>query len=247
MSQLKAVIFGAIGTIAETSDIQRQAFNEAFKAANLPWTWTTDTYRDLLKVNGGQNRLRAYRNADLSRASVTDAMIEQLHTAKTNYYVKLLHQGHLHPRLGVVELINACQAANLQVAFCTSTSAANVKALEVALANELPFKQFSTIVTIEQIAQPKPAPDAYRYCLQQLGLDADQVIAIEDTPASLVAAQAVGIKTIATPGALTVDQDFSAADWVMSDLQGVTVARLSAWLAQPARQSAAVSQSAIVA
>jgi beta-phosphoglucomutase-like phosphatase (HAD superfamily) len=48
MSQLKAVIFGAIGTIAETSDLQRQAFNAAFKAAGLDWNWNAEVYRDLL-------------------------------------------------------------------------------------------------------------------------------------------------------------------------------------------------------
>jgi beta-phosphoglucomutase-like phosphatase (HAD superfamily) len=62
MSQLKAVIFGAIGTIAETSDIQRQAFNLAFAEAGLDWNWDAQTYHDLLKINGGQNRIRAYRD-----------------------------------------------------------------------------------------------------------------------------------------------------------------------------------------
>jgi beta-phosphoglucomutase-like phosphatase (HAD superfamily) len=48
MNQLKAVIFGAIGTIAETSDLQRQAFNAAFAAAEIPWHWDQETYRKLL-------------------------------------------------------------------------------------------------------------------------------------------------------------------------------------------------------
>jgi beta-phosphoglucomutase-like phosphatase (HAD superfamily) len=96
-----------------------------------------------------------------------------------------------------------------------------VNAIGAALNNSLPFDQFATIVTIEPIAQPKPAPDAYHYCLEQLGLTADQVIAIEDTPVSLAAAKAAGIQTIATPGATTAGQDFSAADLVLPSLAGV--------------------------
>ena len=75
MSQLKAVIFGAIGTIAETSDLQRQAFNAAFKATGLDWNWNPEVYRDLLKINGGQNRIASYRDADSTLAGVTDATI----------------------------------------------------------------------------------------------------------------------------------------------------------------------------
>ena len=35
MVQVKAVIFGAIGVIAETSDLQQQAFNLAFAEAGM--------------------------------------------------------------------------------------------------------------------------------------------------------------------------------------------------------------------
>ena len=35
----KAVLFGSIGTLAETSDLQRDAFNEAFKISGLDWFW----------------------------------------------------------------------------------------------------------------------------------------------------------------------------------------------------------------
>ena len=230
MSQLKAVIFGAIGTIAETSDLQRQAFNSAFAEAGLDWNWNVQTYQDLLKINGGQNRLKAYRDADSARSAISDRAIAALHTAKTEHYVTLLENTPLRPRTGVVELVKACRNERIKVAFCTSTAIANVEGIGAALSGLLPFDQFATIVTSDKIERPKPAPDAYLYCLQQLGLTADQAIAIEDTPASITAAKTAGIATLATPGAITSDQDFAAADWIVSDLNGMTVDRLSALL-----------------
>jgi HAD superfamily hydrolase (TIGR01509 family) len=230
MSQLKAVIFGAIGTIAETSDLQRQAFNTAFAAAGLDWNWNTETYHDLLKINGGQNRLKAYRDADSDRSGISDQAIAALHTAKTEHYVTILENTPLRPRTGVVELIAACKQEQIKVAFCTSTSISNVEGIGAALSGLLPFDQFATIVTSDKIDRPKPAPDAYLYCLQQLGLTADQAIAIEDTPVSVTAAKTAGITTIATPGATTSDQDFAAADAIIPDLSEMTVDRLSALL-----------------
>ena len=232
MSQLKAVIFGAIGTIAETSDLQRQAFNAAFAEAGLDWNWDIATYHDLLDTNGGQNRIRAYCDADPTRASVTDDQIANLHQSKTEHFVDLLANTPISPRPGVVELIDTCHKADIKVAFCTSTSTENVEGIRAALAELLPFDRFATIVTLDRIGQPKPAPDAYIYCLQQLGITADEAIAIEDTPVSLAAAKTAGLTTIATPGAAFGDRDFYDADLIMPDLTNFTIENLTSLLAE---------------
>jgi beta-phosphoglucomutase-like phosphatase (HAD superfamily) len=112
-------------------------------------------------------------------------------------------------------------------ALCTSTSSDNVNAIGMALSGSLPFTRFAQIVTIEQIAKAKPAHDAYLYCLNQLGLKADEVVAIEDTPVSIASAQAAGIFTVSTPGATTAEQDFSSANLVVTDLNTITIESLS--------------------
>ncbi len=242
MGQLRAVIFGAIGTIAETSDLQRQAFNAAFACAGLTWHWDAATYCELLETNGGQNRLQIYRNADASRSAVTDATIALLHQDKTDQYVAMLKKTQLQPRPGVLELIAACKREQIRIAFCTSTTIDNVAAIRDALAHVLPFDQFSVIVTIDKIDKPKPAPDAYIYCLQQLGLSATDVVAIEDTPVSIAAAKALGIVTVATPGATTSNQNFYAADLKVPDLLEMTIDRLSKLLETSVRFSANAHQ-----
>lgn len=226
MVQVKAVIFGAIGVIAETSDLQRQAFNLAFQEQGLDWEWDTDTYRRLLSINGGQTRLRAYRDEVGQRSDVSDEMIATLHERKTYHYAALTAGGSLTPRRGVAELIKTCKDAGIRVALCTSTSVENVNAIKAALGDTLDFGAFASITTIDKIGAVKPASDAYLHCLSQLGLEADQVVAIEDTPVSITSAIAAGIAVIATPGAMTDDQDFSVAAMKIDDLAAVTVAQL---------------------
>ena len=228
MVQIKAVIFGAIGVIAETSDLQRQAFNLAFAEQGLDWNWDGETYRRLLSINGGQARLRAYRDEDVQRSDVTEAVITTLHERKTHYYAALNAKGTLTPRRGVAELIEACREADVRVALCTSTSLENVDAIKVALGDTLDFYAFASITTIDKIGAVKPAPDAYLHCLSQLGLLAHEVVAIEDTPVSMASAIAAGIAVIATPGAMTDDQDFSGAAMKVDDLAAVTLAQLDA-------------------
>jgi HAD superfamily hydrolase (TIGR01509 family) len=231
MIQVKAVIFGAIGVIAETSDLQRQAFNLAFAEQGLNWHWNAETYRRLLSINGGQARLRDYRDKDAQYSDVTDVVIATLHQRKTHHYAALTAGGALRPRRGVAELITACKNAEVRIALCTSTSVENVNAIKAALGKALDFGDFASITTIDKIDAVKPAPAPYLHCLAQLGVSADEVVAIEDTPVSMASAIAAGIVVITTPGAMTDDQDFTGAALVIKDLATLTLDKIDAVLA----------------
>jgi hypothetical protein len=41
---MSAILFGSIGPIADTSELQRQAFNQAFQAHGLDWCWHREEY-----------------------------------------------------------------------------------------------------------------------------------------------------------------------------------------------------------
>src|SRR5271154_1876804 len=54
---LEALIFDVDGTLAETEEGHRQAFNEAFAAFGVPWKWERQLYKELLQVTGGKERI----------------------------------------------------------------------------------------------------------------------------------------------------------------------------------------------
>ena len=86
MIKYKAIIFGSIGTLAETSDIQRKSFNQAFKEINLNWYWSKNEYKTLLEKSGGENRLANY--AKLKDIKVNTLKIRNLKTKIFNNYLK---------------------------------------------------------------------------------------------------------------------------------------------------------------
>ena len=47
-AELRALIFDVDGTLADTEEFHRRAFNAVFAAAGLVWWWNRSTYRDLL-------------------------------------------------------------------------------------------------------------------------------------------------------------------------------------------------------
>ena len=62
---VKALLFGSIGTVVETSEIQRQSFNLSFKDLGLDWYWNIATYCDLLKEPGGKKRIKEFSSNSL--------------------------------------------------------------------------------------------------------------------------------------------------------------------------------------
>ena len=69
----KALLFGSIGTLIESSDIQRNSFNEAFKEAGLDWYWDEQDYKILLKKTGGTKRVEDF--ADVNSSSVSNGQV----------------------------------------------------------------------------------------------------------------------------------------------------------------------------
>ncbi len=56
-SALDALIFDVDGTLADTEELHRQAFNEAFFACGVDWRWGPALYAELLQITGGKERI----------------------------------------------------------------------------------------------------------------------------------------------------------------------------------------------
>ena len=82
-----ALIFGSTGTVMETSDVQRRAYNQALKEAGLNWVWTREIYAELLSQSGGQERLSMLASAtgtSLSAQQIEAITPEKPSLAATN-------------------------------------------------------------------------------------------------------------------------------------------------------------------
>lgn len=219
---LKALIFDVDGTLAETEEAHRRAFNDTFAAAGLGWHWDHDTYLRLLKVTGGKERMRAW-TAEAGHGPRED-IIPALHRAKTARYADILATGGLKPRPGVLRLIGDARAAGLKIAVATTTSPGNVEALTRALWRKPAAQVFDAIAAGDEVARKKPDPAVYQLALARLGLPASAALAFEDSRNGVLAARAAGLRVVAAPSLFTSRDDLSAADVLLPDLGGFSLA-----------------------
>jgi len=209
----KAILFGSIGTLVETSELQRRAFNQAFSEANLDWNWNPDEYKIMLKKSGGRNRINEYAT---DRGEKVNA--QKLHIRKTEIFDNMMKEEEIFLRPGVANLIDFALNNNLHLAFVTSTSDENIDAIFMALNGQLSRNDFDFIGNDKMVSKPKPDSEIYMKALSNLKLHAKDCIAIEDTEVSMRAANNANIKCIAFPGALALDNDFSDAFYITDDL-----------------------------
>lgn len=72
------------------------------------------------------------------------------------------------------------------------------------------------LVTGDDVNRPKPDPEAYRHALWQLGVRANDAMAVEDSEPGLRAALAAGLTTIVVTAERSAGDDFAGAAAVLS-------------------------------
>jgi HAD superfamily hydrolase (TIGR01509 family) len=203
---LSAILFGSISTVADTSELQREAFNRAFAEHGLDWRWDRDDYRGMLATSGGRDRIAEY-----ARSRGQDVDPDAVHDTKTKIFQESLAGAGLSPRPGVVDTVRGARERGLKLALVTTTSAGNVAALLDALGPELGASDFDLVVDSSAVDRPKPDPAAYAYALQNLGEQPRGCVAIEDNVGGVRAATAAGIACVAFPNANTAAHGFDGA------------------------------------
>ena len=206
MKYYKALLFGSIGSIVETSEIQRKSFNKAFKQYGLDWNWSKREYQSLLNKSGGKNRISRY--AKKKKILVNSAYLRKLKTKIFNNYLK---KNQLKLRPGVKNLISLCKKEDIKIAFVSSTSKNNINAILYSLRNSLNKSDFNFIGSEKLVKKLKPNPDIYLLTLNKLKLKANDCVAIEDTQESLNSARRAKIKCIIFPGKFHSSKKFTGA------------------------------------
>ena len=209
----KAILFGSIGTLIETSDIQRESFNESFKETGLDWYWDEEDYKKLLKKSGGTKRIE-----DFAEQNNMEVDAKKIRERKTAIYNTKIQTSLIELREGVLEIIEYAQQNKIKIGFVTSTTSNNIDSVFKTLNGKVTKKDFDFIGNQNMVQKLKPHPDIYLEALRVLEIKITDCIAIEDSVESALSAHSAKIDCIAFPGKFHKDDDFSFCKKIMNKL-----------------------------
>lgn len=208
-----AVIWDVDGVLIDSGEQHRRAWEQLAREEGLPYSdaafWATfgmrnaDIFPRMFGVSGPPERIVA------------------LGGRKEAIYRALLAEDAA-PLPGAKELLAALHAAGYRQALGSSAPPANLEAI-ISLLGLASF--LDAIVSGEQVAHGKPAPDIFLAAAEGLDIPPAQCLVIEDAPAGVAAAHAGGMRCLAVRRAGQPDAPgLDAADALVDALTDASVA-----------------------
>lgn len=200
-----AAVFDLDGLLVDSEDAWGVAERRVVEGLGHEWD---ETIRTLLLGRGPRDAaatLAAFLGeSDVDRLErlVQDAAMEELRTGVV-------------ARPGAVALV---EGACVPLAIATNSSR---RLAEVALASVGLTAAFTVMVCVDDVAEPKPAPDPYRLACELLAVPPRRTVGLEDSPVGVASAKAAGLWVIGCPS--FAGSDLSHADAVVDSLSDVAL------------------------
>jgi HAD superfamily hydrolase (TIGR01509 family) len=216
VSVLEAVVFDFDGVVIDSETPEFESHRRIFERWGV--TLTADEWCDQIGIYRKDHEQHWFLQLCERSGQVVDSNAYE--REKRQLFIDLVPP---EPMRGIRELLEALRAAGVPAAIASSSPARwVVPAVEGIGLSAL----IRTIVTGDDVAIRKPAPDVYLEALRRLGADASRSVAIEDSGPGVTAARAAGMKAIAIPHWLTERHDLDAAHLRVAHAGELSVGRL---------------------
>jgi HAD superfamily hydrolase (TIGR01509 family) len=201
VNHLEAVYWDLDGTIANTElEAHLPAFNLAFNDFDIDWYWDKSEYIELLRINGGKNRISYY--SQVNNNDISDDLITKIHEKKQFHYLEIIKKNCVNFKTGVFRLINELHSKKVRQFIVTSSSRVQVDLLVEYLFNG--FNPFEFIISSEDVELKKPNPLPYLKAVQLSGIKKNNSIVFEDSNPGLQSSLAANLPTIFVPSNIPI-------------------------------------------
>jgi len=219
--ELQAIIFDVDGTVAETADLHRAAFNRAFDEHGLSWHWDREIYSQLAPVEFSLAKLRLFAAATRQSGyqhgpSHTD--IVKISTRKAQIFCQMAREGKARLRPGVARLMQESLHEGLLLGAVSTSSRAETHALLSATLGFQGIGWITSLKTAEDTPIDASKRPLFQSVLDDFAIQPHRAVAIDDSVKGANSAVRAGIAVLVTPSMYTASHRFEMASVTLSDL-----------------------------
>jgi len=214
--RLVAVVFDLDGLIANTEDLYEQADVEVLRRrgkqvdsklrAQMMGRPAAESLRKMIEWHALEDTVELL---DAERSLLRDKLLET----------------SIEPMPGLVDLLDALEAAGIPKAIATS----GTRSYAAKVLPRLDLQgRFAFVLTAEDVARGKPAPEVYQLAARKLSLTPPETMVLEDSENGCRAGVAAGAFTVAVPNRHTRSHSFAGVEFVADTLADPRIRRVLA-------------------
>lgn len=216
--QIKGVLFDMDGLVLDTEILYQRFWMEAAHFYGYPMTQTQALGMRSIGEKDGTARLRSWFGEEVDYHLVRNKRIELMDA--------FIAQHGVIPKPGIRQLLAFLKEKGIRTAIATSSPLDRAKA---HLGSRELDVLFDAICSGRQVANPKPAPDIYRFAAQTLGLAPEECLALEDSPAGIESAFRAGCIPVMIPDLDQPDEITQARLYAKCDSLEDVISLLRQW------------------
>jgi HAD superfamily hydrolase (TIGR01509 family) len=207
-----AVVFDLDGVLIESEQVWDAAREDLVRERD--GTWDERATTDMMGMSSKEwsSYMHDRLGVPMTPAEINDDVVHRVAAVYTEHLPLLPHAVETVRELGERWRLGVASSSNRPI-------------IELVLDRMGVRDRFTAVVSSEEVANGKPAPDVYLAVARELGVHPAACAAIEDSTNGIKAAVAAGMRTIAVPNRqFRPDDDvLASAAVVVSSLDEVTV------------------------
>jgi len=188
---IRGILFDMDGLVLDTEKLYTRFWMEAIHYYGFSITRQQALGLRSLGKGPGQAHLTACCGAGIDYTTIREKRIELM-----NAYIE---EYGIDPKPGIYELMDYLDASGIPSAITSSSPMVNIQR---HLTSQNLYHRFTKLCSGHEVPNGKPAPDIYLHGAAALGLDPQNCLALEDSPAGILSANLAGCLPVMIP-----DQD----------------------------------------
>ena len=194
---IKAVIFDLDGTLIDTEKYYRINWPKAFE--HFGYKMSDEQYLSIRSL-GKPFIYETLKNYSGDPDFDYDSVVAY----RTKLMEESLNQNGIELKKGASELLSFLKNKGITIAIATASP---VERARTYLEKTGIQNYFDRIISARNMKEGKPSPDVYQFAVKELGLTAEECIAVEDSPNGVLSASRASLKVIMVPDLTPADSD----------------------------------------